>query len=249
MLSAAVDAPAALTGAALFFADFFATAFGAAFLTAGFFVAGTGGATFLPAATTFFAAGFATLLTDAFLAADFFFATGALTGASGDLTPLPSTRNASRFFTPAIQPGARPNPDQVAPVLGSWYLAAPLLARLAVPRFLPTMAFLTADAFRDTLEDRCSSVTPSSFIRARTLPTDAFVSSSARRAALASRAAICFLISEKVSFGMVHEEEVGEPRVYPSSSIRRHDGPRSRDCVQQYRETTPVFKSAMQQRK
>ena len=36
---------------------------------------------------------------------------------------LAPTRKASRFFAPAIQPGARPKPDQVLPVLGSTYFA------------------------------------------------------------------------------------------------------------------------------
>jgi hypothetical protein len=70
--SAAVDAAAALPGAPIFFADFFAAAFGAAFLAAGFFFAAAGGAIFSATATAFFTAGFATFLTEAFLAADFF---------------------------------------------------------------------------------------------------------------------------------------------------------------------------------
>ena len=121
----------------------------------GFFLAAEdagAGAVFFAAATAFFAA---------CLATDFFFATGALTAASADLTPLLSTKNESRFFANAIHPGARPNPDQVLPVFGSAYFAALLLVRLVVVGFLPTMAFLTADAFFDTAEERCSSVTPS----------------------------------------------------------------------------------------
>jgi len=89
----------------------------------------------------------AIFLADAFFAAGFFFATCALTVASGDSTPLLSTRNAPRFFAPAIHPGARPNPDQVLPVFGSAYFAAHLLARFVAAAFLPTMAFLTANAF------------------------------------------------------------------------------------------------------
>jgi hypothetical protein len=56
--------------------------------------AGAGVATVLATPAAFFAAGFATFLADAFFAAGFFFATCALTGASGDSTPLLSTRNA-----------------------------------------------------------------------------------------------------------------------------------------------------------
>ena len=219
-MSVAVEPAWVPPGAALFFEAFFAAAFGAAFLVEGLLLSARGDAAFrmdfFATEAGFFAAGFAAFLAETVLTGDFFFATVRLTASLGAIAPLFPTRKASRFVAPAIQPGARPNPDQVAPVLGSWYFAAPLPARLAVARRLPTMAFLTADAFRDTVEDRCSSVIPSSSIRERTLPTDALVSSSARRAALASRAAICFLILINVSLAMFPEEDVGGPIVYPS---------------------------------
>jgi hypothetical protein len=142
-------------------AGLFAAAFAEAFLAGGFHFAPAGPATFR---VTFFAteaavsaAVFVAFLADA-LTADLFLATGP---SSGALAPLLSTKNASRFLAPAIQSGARLNPDQVAPVWESWYLAAPLLARLEEAGFLPTMAFSTADASRDTVEDRYSTVTPS----------------------------------------------------------------------------------------
>ena len=116
---------AARFDAALFGADFLAEVF----LAAGFFFTATGAASrtaaFFAAATTFFAAGFtgflATLTAFAVLAATLLAAADALAVESAAVF-LP-TRNASRFFAPAIQPGARPNPDQVFPVFGSTYFA------------------------------------------------------------------------------------------------------------------------------
>ena len=100
----------------------------AAFLGAGFFFAATGAACaldgFLAGATAFFTAGFAVflaILTAFATLAEAFFAAGAF--AADSATALSPTTKASRFFAPAIQPGARPNPDQVFPVFGSAYFA------------------------------------------------------------------------------------------------------------------------------
>ena len=114
------------TGAATCFD---AVDFGADFLAAGFFFTAADAAfalgAFLAGATAFFAACFgvffATLTAFAALAEPFFAAAGAFAAASG--AALLPTRKASRFLALAIQPGARPNPDQVFPVFGSAYLA------------------------------------------------------------------------------------------------------------------------------
>ncbi len=114
-------------------ADFGTALFPEAFLAAAFFFAGTGAAfaldTFFADATAFFAVGFgvflATLLAFAAVVEAFFPAAGALAAASR--AALLPTRKASRFFAPAIQPGARPNQDQVFPVFGSAYLATDAL--------------------------------------------------------------------------------------------------------------------------
>ena len=101
----------------------------AVFLDTGFFFAAAGAAfdleAFLTGATAFFAAGFAVFLAAltafAALAVAFFAAAGALSAVSA--AAFEPTRKASRFLALAIQPGARPNPDQVFPVFGSAYLA------------------------------------------------------------------------------------------------------------------------------
>ena len=213
---------AALLAAALFAGDFLATAFDeVAFLTATTFFAAldffaaflTGAlateALTLVARTTFLAAAFAFVATfrPAFLAT--FFA-GAL-GASELVADasVPPMRNLSRFLADAIHAGGLPIPVQVLPVLGSSNFGTPAPARLAGDFlagvvFFPTTAILTVVAALETLEPRCSIVTPSDAIRLRTLATELFISTSVRRAALASSAAICRLISDTVSLAMVY---------------------------------------------
>ena len=136
----AVDSSGAVAaaGAAAFrAADFLAAAFGlATFFVATFFTVVRLVGTALPpvlaaaaVASAFtrlpagFAAFLATLPAFATLTAAFLAAGGAFAAGSEALMPLLSTRKASRFFAPAIQPGARPNPDQVLPVTGSAYFA------------------------------------------------------------------------------------------------------------------------------
>ena len=137
------DASAARFDAAAFGADFLA----AAFLTTGLFLAATGAA-FAPVrlftgVMAFVVAGFAaflgTLTAFAAFAAVFFARAGAFAASAGELF---LANKASRFFTPAIQPGARPTPDQVFPVFGSTYFATDAVFAFAfdffAARLLPT---------------------------------------------------------------------------------------------------------------
>lgn len=109
------------------------------------------GALFLAAATPFFAvffvgvglavlfAGFPAFLPTDFLALTFFNGELLFEAAFGDAgapfaVSLPSMRNLVRSRAPAIQPGARPKPDQVRPDLGSLNFGAPAPSRTSCQR-------------------------------------------------------------------------------------------------------------------
>ena len=201
--------PATLRGTAFFAAGAFAAIFFAEDVAAG----ATAAVAVFAARATFFAADldlvkpFAT----AFFAAFFtvFVAAGSVTATAGAL-PI---RNCSRLLAEAIHAGARPKPVQVFPVLGSWYFAVPAPVLFARVFFeaegLPRTAIFAERAALETCAPRCSIVTPSDSINDFTFATDAFISTSVRRAAFASRAEICFLISVTVSFAMVFEGRIG----------------------------------------
>ena len=185
---ALLPAEAAFFAAGLSFAFTGAAATAAAFLAEG---AATLTADLMAAYVTLL--GLATFVADLFAAGDLDAAGAAATGA------LP-TRNASRFFAAAIQPGARPTPVQVFPVFGSTYLGAE-----AVLAFAFAFVFFAA-GFLVTVWVRCSIVRLNSDMMSLTFAIAEAISVFAIRSAWASSAAICLFSAVSLDIGFEGEK-------------------------------------------
>ena len=183
----------------------------AAFFAAGWFFAFTGAAA---TAAAFLAEGAATLTADLMAAfvtllglatfvADLF-AAGDLDAAGAAATGALPTRNASRFFAAAIQPGARPTPVQVFPVFGSAYLGSE-----AVLAFAFAFAFVFfAAGFLVTVWVRCSIVRLNSDMMSLTFAIAEAISVFAIRSAWASSAAICLFSAVSLDIGFEGEKKL-----------------------------------------